>query len=133
LSIFIFFYFYVFIYFVSIFFLKKIIVFKICFIMKIIFKKNCIFVWLDACPPVFPKDFFNRNGTSPGPPQRLPWSPCPVCHHRQGTGSTGNGPVKRSRWWCFSLWLVLQQKHRKCFCSRTYCHRQKDRLNELIY
>jgi hypothetical protein len=56
--------------------------------MKIIFKKICIFVWLDAGPPVFPKDFFNRNGTLPSPPQRLPWPPCPalpcpVCHHRQ--------------------------------------------------
>jgi hypothetical protein len=60
--------------------------------MKIIFFKNCIFVWLDAGPPVFPKDFFNRNGTSRGPPQRLPWPPCPalplpcpVCHqlHRE--------------------------------------------------
>lgn len=30
------------------------------------------------CPPVFPKDFFNRNGTSPGPPQRLPWPRCPA-------------------------------------------------------
>jgi len=25
---------------------------------------------------VFPKDFFNRNGTLPGPPQWLPWPPC---------------------------------------------------------
>jgi hypothetical protein len=103
-----FFYFYVFIYFVSIFFFKKILVFLICFIMKIIFFKICIFVWLDAGPLVFPKDFFNRNGTSPGPPQRLPWLPCPVCHHRQGTGSTGNGPVKRSKRRCFSLWPILQ-------------------------
>jgi hypothetical protein len=37
-----------FIYFVSIFFFKKILVFLICFIMKIIFKNFCIFVWLDA-------------------------------------------------------------------------------------
>jgi hypothetical protein len=46
---------YLFIYFL-IFFFKNIIVFLICSIMKIIFKKNCIFVWLDAGPPVFPKD-----------------------------------------------------------------------------
>jgi hypothetical protein len=46
--------------------------------MKIILKKICIFVSLDAGPSVFPKDFFNRNGTSPGPPQRLPWPPCPA-------------------------------------------------------
>ncbi len=46
--------------------------------MKIIFLKNCIFVWLDASPPVFPKDFFNKNGTSPGPPQQLPRPPCPT-------------------------------------------------------
>jgi hypothetical protein len=51
--------------------------------MKIIFQKKCIFVWLDAGPPIFPKDFFNRNGTSRGPPQRLPClSPAP-----QRTGS----------------------------------------------
>jgi hypothetical protein len=58
--------------------------------MKIFFKKICIFVLLDAGPPVFPKDFFNRNGTSHGPLQWLPWPPClalpcPVCHqlHRE--------------------------------------------------
>jgi hypothetical protein len=78
--------------FIFFFFFKKILVFLICSIMKIIFFKNCIFVWLDAGPPIFPKDFFNRNGTSRGPPQRLPWPPCPalpcpcpVCHqlHRE--------------------------------------------------
>jgi hypothetical protein len=46
--------------------------------MKIIFFLNCIFVWLNAGPLVFPKDFFNRNGTSPGPLQWLPWPPCPA-------------------------------------------------------
>ncbi len=53
--------------------------FLICSIMKIIFFKNCIFVWLDAGPLDFPKDFFNRNGTSLGPSQRLPCPalPCP--------------------------------------------------------
>jgi hypothetical protein len=73
-----------------IFFFKNILVFLICFIMKIIFFKNYIFVWLDAGPPVFSKDFFNRNGTSHSPPQRLPWPPCPAlpcpgCHqlHRE--------------------------------------------------
>ncbi len=82
---------YLFIYFLfSFFFFKKILVFLICSIMKRIFLKNCIFVWLDAGPPVFPKDFFNRNGTSRGPPQAaLPCPalpcPCPVCHqlHRE--------------------------------------------------
>jgi hypothetical protein len=77
---------YVFIFIFSIFFFKKILVFLIYSIMKIIFF-FCIFVWLDACPLIFPKDFFNRNCTSPGPPQRLPWPPCPVCHHRQGMDS----------------------------------------------
>jgi hypothetical protein len=45
-----------------------------------IFFLNYIFVWLYVGPPVFPKDFFNRNrnGTSRGPPQRLPWPPCPA-------------------------------------------------------
>ncbi len=88
LSIFIFFYFYVFIYFFSFFFFKKILVFLISSIMKRIFFLNCIFVWLDAGPPVFPRDFFNRNGTSRGPPQRLPWQPCPALFV---TSSTGNG------------------------------------------
>jgi hypothetical protein len=83
---------YVFIYFVSIFFFKKILVFLICSIMKIYIFKNFIFVWLNAGPLVFPKDFFNRNGTSRGPSQRLPWPPCPAlplpcpaCHqlHRE--------------------------------------------------
>jgi hypothetical protein len=81
---------YLFIYFVSIFFFKKILVFLICSIMKIYIFFNCIFVWLDAGPSVFPKDFFNRNGTSPGPPQWLPWPPCPalplpypICHHKR--------------------------------------------------
>jgi len=58
-----FFLFYAFIYFVYIFLFKNILVFLICFIIKIIFKNFCIFVWLDAGPPVFPKDFFNRTGT----------------------------------------------------------------------
>ncbi len=31
--------------------------------------------------PGFPKDFFNRNGTSPGPRSRCPGRP--ACHHRQ--------------------------------------------------
>jgi hypothetical protein len=53
--------------------------------MKRIFFKNYIFVSLDAGPPIFPKDFFNRNGTSRGPPQRLP------CHALFVTSSTGNG------------------------------------------
>jgi hypothetical protein len=73
---------------------------------------NCIFVWLDAGPPVFPKDFFNRNGTSPGPPQRLPWPPCPARHHRQ-TDTTGNGQ-----------WLEESSRH----CP----HRQTD-IVALIY
>ncbi len=91
LSIFMFFYFYVFIYLFSFYFLfQKNSSFLICSIMKIIFKKNYIFVWLNAGPLVFPKDFFNRNGTSPGPLQRLPWLPCSVCHHRY-TDTTGNG------------------------------------------
>ncbi len=96
-----FFYFYVFIYFFSIFFFKKILVVLICSIMKIYIFKNCIFVWLNACPPVFPKDFFNRNGTSCGPSQRLPWPPCPAlplpcpclalpCPALLVTSSTGN-------------------------------------------
>ncbi len=83
---------YLFIYFL---FFKKILVFLICSIMKRIFKKNCIYFLLDAGPPVFPKDFFNRNGTSRGPPQRLPCHalPCPalplpcLSPAPQGTGS----------------------------------------------
>jgi hypothetical protein len=39
------------------------------------FLKNCIFVWLDASPPVLPKDFFNRNGTSRGPHSGCPGRP----------------------------------------------------------
>ncbi len=49
-----------------------------------------IFVWLDAGPPVFPKDFFNRNGTLPGPPpSSCPGRPAPAlpCLSPQ----TGNG------------------------------------------
>jgi len=75
------------IYFVSIFFFKKILVFLICFIMKIILKKNYIFVWLDAGPLAFPKDFFNRNGTSPTPRSGCPGRPALPCLAPQGTGS----------------------------------------------
>jgi len=42
------------------------------------FLKKLYFCWLDASPSVFPKDFFNKNGTLRGPPQRLPWSLCPA-------------------------------------------------------
>jgi hypothetical protein len=48
---------------------------------------NCIYVWLDAGPPVFPKDFFNRNGTSRGPLQQLPWPPCPALFVISSTGT----------------------------------------------
>ncbi len=29
--------------------------------------------------------------------------------------------------------MVLQQKHRKCFCSRTSCHRQTNTIDAFIY
>jgi hypothetical protein len=46
------------------------------------------FCLIGCSPPILPKDFFNKNGTSHGPPQQLPWPPCPalpclpcpVCH-----------------------------------------------------
>jgi hypothetical protein len=79
---------YLFIYIFSIFFFKKIKVFLICSIMNFFIKK--LYFCLIRCrSPGFPKDFFNRNGTSPGPPQRLPWPPCPAlpCLSPQ----TGNG------------------------------------------
>jgi hypothetical protein len=63
LSIFIYFSIFMHLFIFSIFFFKRILVFLICFIMKIILKNFFIFVWLDAGPPVFPKDFFNRNST----------------------------------------------------------------------
>jgi hypothetical protein len=65
-----------------------------------------------------------RSGC-PGRPA-LP-CPCPApalsCLSPQTEQLTGfpRVPVKRSRRRCFSLWPVLQQKHRKCFCSRTSC------------
>ncbi len=95
LFIFIFFYFYVFIYLFSI-------------------------LTNRAGPPIFPKDFCNRNGTSPGPPQRLPWPPCPVCHHRQI--DTGNGQ-----------WLEESSKHcphRQLLSSLNsrFCHRICDKV-----
>jgi hypothetical protein len=80
------------------FFFKKIIFFLICSIMKIIFKKNCIFVWLDARPPVFPKDpIYSQQvqwvGVCPGRPalrcQKITtWKckhnrPCPALFVRQ--------------------------------------------------
>jgi hypothetical protein len=86
-SCFYFFYFYVFIYLFIFYFLfqKDSSFFNMFYNGKK--KFNCIFVWLDAGPPVFPKDFFNRNGTSRGPPQWLPCHalPCPVWHqlHRE--------------------------------------------------
>ncbi len=101
------------IYLFSFYFLfQKILVFLICSVMKIIFLKNCIFVWLDASPPVFPKDFFNKNGTLPGPPQRLPWPPCPAlpCLSPQ-IDTTGNGQWLDFFFWFtpdfFSLWSQL--------------------------
>jgi hypothetical protein len=39
---------------------------------------NLYFCLIRCRSPVFPKDFFNRNGTSPGPLQWLPWPPCPA-------------------------------------------------------
>jgi hypothetical protein len=88
LSIFIFFYFYVFIYFFSFFFFlfQKDSSFFNMFYNEKKFLKNCIFVWLDAGPPVFPKDFFNRNGTSRGPHSGCPGRPTLFV-----TSSTGNG------------------------------------------
>jgi hypothetical protein len=90
-----FFYFYVFIYLFSIFYFlfQKDSSFFNMFYNENIYFLNCIFVWLDADPPVFPKDFFNRNGTSRGPSQQLPWPPClaPALPYLspapQGTGS----------------------------------------------
>jgi hypothetical protein len=77
------------------------------------FLKNCIFVWLDASPPVFLKDFFNKNGTLPDPPLRLPWPPCPcpVCHHRERTGRIFQArPI-----------IVHTDRHHVCFNIQDPC------------
>jgi hypothetical protein len=55
------------------------------------FKLYFCLIRLDAGPPVFPKDFFNRNGTSRGPHSGYPGRPdlplpC-LSPAPQGTGS----------------------------------------------
>jgi len=57
----------------------KILIFEWILLLEIQKKKRKLEIgFVDAGPPVFPKDFFNRNGTSRDPPQRLPWPPCPA-------------------------------------------------------
>jgi hypothetical protein len=64
--------------------LFQVFIFSILILSIFIFSYFYVFIYLfsiltnRAGPPVFPKDFFNRNGTSPGPPQWLPWPPCPA-------------------------------------------------------
>jgi hypothetical protein len=82
---FMFLYFYVFIYlFIYYFLFQKNYSFFNMFYNENNFKKNCIFVWLDAGPLVFPKDpIYSQQvqwaGVCPG----RPTLPCPVCHHSQ--------------------------------------------------
>jgi hypothetical protein len=107
---------YLFIYLFSFFFFKNILFFLICSIMKRIYFLNYIFVWLDAGPPVFPKDFFNRNGTSRGPPTAAAWPPCPALFV---TSSTANGQ-----------WLEESSRHCPIF---VHTGRRTDTMFAFIY
>ncbi len=64
--------------------------------------------------PNFPQGFFNRSGTSPSPPQRLPWPPCLALfvttdrHHRerQWLEESSKHYPHTDRHCCFNIWCL---------------------------